>query len=282
MIVATGLMLLLVGAASDVPAAPMAGAAAATAHGTPASHYAEIENAVTSGRLMQAGMMLDRLPPEATPSAPLLRARALLQLAENEPRAALELAFRVIAIHPDDAVAHECAGAAALRLRDPRAAGLLGRAVALSPTRWKSWNMLGVLADRAAQWSVADDAYARARAVRPDEPEILNNIGYSLVLRGKSADALPWLARAARLDPASSAIANNLVVASALNGAVPTLPASLPPVRAAAMLNNAGYAFWLNGDVRHGRQLLQQAVTASPTYYARAKNNLDQLERDAR
>src|SRR5678815_3229947 len=98
-------------------------------------------------------------------------------------------------------------------------------------------------------WSQADKAYAKAAELAPDDADILNNQGWSQLLRGDWTKAAGQFEKAAARDPKSSRIANNLELARA------ALASDLPKRRPgeddrawAARLNDAGVAALLLGD----------------------------------
>jgi Flp pilus assembly protein TadD len=73
-------------------------------------------------------------------------------------------------------------------------------------------NLLGLAYDRLGQHKLAQDAYERALTAAPKDAATLNNLGYSLYLDDRYADALARLKSAVRLDPANRQIANNLAL----------------------------------------------------------------------
>ncbi|MFL6208198.1 MAG: tetratricopeptide repeat protein [Pyrinomonadaceae bacterium] len=73
-------------------------------------------------------------------------------------------------------------------------------------------NLLGLAYDRLGQHKLAQDAYERALTAAPKDAATLNNLGYSLYLDDRYADALARLKSAARLDPANRQVANNLAL----------------------------------------------------------------------
>ena len=71
-------------------------------------------------------------------------------------------------------------------------------------------NLLGLAYDRRGWHKQAREYYERALTVAPDDPQVLNNLGYSLYLDDRYNDALDKLKRAARLAPQSAPVQNNL------------------------------------------------------------------------
>ena len=88
----------------------------------------------------------------------------------------------------------------------------LSAAAVASPDLIAANNLLGLAYDRSGQHTQAQEAYERALAAAPNDANTLNNLGYSLYLSDRHRDALARLKQAARLDPASPQIANNLAL----------------------------------------------------------------------
>ena len=86
-------------------------------------------------------------------------------------------------------------------------------AVAQAPQSAQAWNARAVIADLMEDWTTADSSYAKARALSADAPDVLNNQGWSMLLRGRWTDALPLLQQAASLEPDQQRVRNNLELA---------------------------------------------------------------------
>ena len=107
---------------------------------------------------------------------------------------------------------------------------------------------------------------------------MVNNQGWSLLLRGDWRRAETVFERAAALDPRSKRIASNLELARA------ALASDLPQRRAgesehdwAARLNDAGVAAKVLGDRTRAIAAFTQALEVSGSWYTRAANNLEAL-----
>jgi tetratricopeptide (TPR) repeat protein len=83
-------------------------------------------------------------------------------------------------------------------------------AVELHPRDAEAWLGLAASYDRLRRFDLADRAYAQATGLAGRTPEILNNEGFSYMLRGDYARARTTLMQARRLDPANRYVANNL------------------------------------------------------------------------
>jgi Flp pilus assembly protein TadD len=84
------------------------------------------------------------------------------------------------------------------------------RAVELHPRDAESWVGLAASYDRLRRFDLADRAYKQAIAIIGPTPEILNNQGFSYMLRGDYRRARSTLLAARAKDPKSPYIANNL------------------------------------------------------------------------
>jgi tetratricopeptide (TPR) repeat protein len=84
------------------------------------------------------------------------------------------------------------------------------RAVEQHPRDVESWIGLAASYDRLRRWDLADRAYDQALKIVGPTPEILNNIGYSLMLRGDYRRARETLLQAQAQDPGNPYVRNNL------------------------------------------------------------------------
>ena len=254
-----------IGASDPAPAAaPLAEAQHALAVGRVDQAKAMIAEAVANGA---SGDKVDRLLADldfATGKYPeaLARFEALLMHSANEP------------------MLLERAGIAALHLRaTDKATAYLRRATALPSASWRAWNALGVAADRQADWSTADQAYARAGEMAPRSAEVANNSGWSLLLRGNWRGAITQLERAAALDASSKRIADNLELARAAEAdSLPRRRNGETAADWAARLNDAGVVARLRGDRKRAVAAFAQAIEAHTEWFERAANNLAAVE----
>lgn len=84
------------------------------------------------------------------------------------------------------------------------------KAVELHPRDAEAWLDLAAAYDRIRRFDLADRAYAEATQIAGPTVEILNNEGYSYMLRGDYARARLKLAEAQSKDPGNRFVANNL------------------------------------------------------------------------
>ena len=204
------------------------------------------------------------------------RLRADLAFESGDNSEALARYDALLKLAPGDWTIAEHAGIAALRLGDSaRAAPLIDRATASHHATWRAWNAKGVIADDRRDWAAADAAYDQALNLAPDGAEVINNQGWSFVLRGDWRRAEGYFEHAASLDPKSPRIANNLELArAALAGDLPQRGAGETDRDWAARLNDAGVAAQLLGDHQRAVAAFTKALEASGSWYTRAANNL--------
>lgn len=85
-------------------------------------------------------------------------------------------------------------------------------AVELHPRDAEAWLGLAASCDRLRRFDLADRAYAQAIGIVGARPEILNNQGYSYMLRGDYKRAEQTLALAQSKDPSNKFVQSNLLL----------------------------------------------------------------------
>jgi tetratricopeptide (TPR) repeat protein len=86
------------------------------------------------------------------------------------------------------------------------------KAVELNPADVDAWLGLGASYDNLGRFDLADRAYGHAGRNSGVSIKLLNNHGYSFLLRGDFRKAEEMFLRAQRLDPSNMTIHNNLVL----------------------------------------------------------------------
>lgn len=110
-------------------------------------------------------------------------------------------------------------GRAAYRTNHFREAeGHFRRATQLDPRSSEAWIGLAASADRLRDFAQADRAYSKAREIAGPTAEVLNNQGYSYLLRGDLKRARDSLTAAQRLDPGNKYVVNNLALLASSEG----------------------------------------------------------------
>jgi len=86
------------------------------------------------------------------------------------------------------------------------------RAAEKLPRDGEAWLGLAASYDRLKRYDLADRAYREALAIFGPRPEVINNIGYSYLLRGELRRARQKFAEAQAKDPENPTIANNIAL----------------------------------------------------------------------
>ncbi len=119
---------------------------------------------------------------------------------------------------------------------------------------WGLWLLKGSALEKAGDWPAAEAALRKALALGPDQPAILNLLGYTLLERRQNIpEATALIARAAELKPEDAAIIDSLGWAHYLSGdfdrAVATLEnAAIADENEPTIREHLGDAYWRNGQ----------------------------------
>jgi len=247
-----------------------------------ASILKDAAHAIDAGRLEEAKLLIARAESQGSTGVPIDRLMAGLAFASHRYEEALSEYQRLAALPQKQVSDCENGAIAALELgRAVEAKPLVACAVAGANPSWRAWNAQGVLADFTQDWPKADESYSRAHQLAPNEARIINNQGWSMLLRGDWAGAIPYFEEAGRLDGKSERIANNLELAkTALAADLPRLQPGETEHDWAVRLNDAGVAAALLGEKQRAVAAFTQALDASPTWYGRASNNLKALSQN--
>lgn len=131
---------------------------------------------------------------------------------------------------------------------------------------WNLHYLRGMMRDRAGDWPGAEADFRAALALFPDEPGVLNYLGYSLMERGERAsEARRMIERAAELRPGDGGIIDSLgwvlLQSGDVDKAVATLEraVSLEP-QDATIASHLGDALWRQGRRIEARFRWRQAL----------------------
>lgn len=270
------MILALMIAGSVASAAPPPPSQGPVKPASPSLAIGDIAHAINAGRLEQARLMLASATAIGLRGPQIDRLTADLEFASRNWPAARDVYERLLATSPGNAFLCERSTIASLQLADAdRAARWVACATAASNASWRAWNAQGVLADMKSDWAGADAAFARAIAIAPNRAEVLNNKGWSLLMRGRWSDAAGFFEQAVSADPGLPRAANNLELArSALSGDLPARRVSETDESWAARLNDAGVASQIMGNRTRAVAAFTEALEASGSWYERAANNL--------
>lgn len=254
--------------------------AAMAAQAAPPPNLSEAAHAIEAHRFIQARKMLSDAMAAGEKGPEVDRLLADLAFEDGKWTEADARYSKLLEANPEDWRSAERAGLAKIMTGDTtRARELIKKAIASGHASWHAWNGLGVLCDMDRDWDGADAAFASADELSPSEPEVLNNRGWSLLLRGQWASAIDILQKAVSLDPKSTRAANNLELAKA------AVAAELPQRRKgesdpdfAARLNDAGVVAEQGGNTTRAVAAFTQALEVNDSWYARAANNLKAVQ----
>ena len=133
---------------------------------------------------------------------------------------------------------------------------------------------LGILYDVTLRSALAEPQHRAAVKLAPNVSSYLNNLGFSLFLRGKHRDAIEQYQKAASLDPMSRRVRTNLGFAFAATGdlrrAAHEFEMGGTPAEAK---NNLGFAYERRGDLPRAYDLYLEATTLDPKS-SHARSNL--------
>lgn len=268
-----GAIALILIALSPITALP---AAAQEMGSVPVTGFSVIDAAIAEGRLEAARDIIARLAP--TQDSPELRLRAAeLALANNAlPQAAEAFAALVPAI---GARANQGLGLTKFRSGELVAARqALDAALAADPTLVRSWIALGVIADRDRDFARADLAYGRALAIAPQSAPALSNRGFSLMLRGRHADAEADLVRALAVEPELKVARTNLRLVRAMQGKYREAFEGSTKATLASDLNTVGFGAMARGDTKTAETYFNRALALNTHFDPVAWANLRYLK----
>jgi tetratricopeptide (TPR) repeat protein len=215
---------------------------------------------------------VDRAAP-AFVDAEIGRASTLHAAGRNE--AAAEVLDALARSHPDRAQVHIARGNLMRRIgRHAEAAAAFDTAIALQPDGaalpWEMYFARGMARERSGDWDAAEADFRRALEIRPDQPDVLNYLGYSLLERKERLDeALAMIETAVAREPDAGHIVDSLAWALYRLGRFDEAVA--PMERAAALLpvdpvvnDHLGDVYWMVGRSREARFQWRRALSFDP------------------
>lgn len=237
-----------------------------------------IDQALADSRLVDAGRTLDMALASGVTDPRLLLRAGELHLARGRDEEAVR-SFTQSESSPDcRAQALQGKGIALARLgRSDEAITALQAAVKADPALWRAWNALGVEKDRRKDWLASEISYGEALKAPAATAIVLNNRGYSRLLQGRYDEASVDFVRALEKDPALASARTNLRLSLALRGDYSRAVAVSGAEERGAVLNNAGFAAAMRGDLKEAETLFQQAIDARGASYGRAIANLQMV-----
>ncbi|MGF1759206.1 tetratricopeptide repeat protein [Photobacterium sagamiensis] len=139
---------------------------------------------------------------------------------------------------------------------------------------------MGIIADLDARHEQAQQIYRSCLRVNGKSRPALTNLGYSYYLSGNARQAEIINKRATMLYPDDKRAWSNLgliyIRSKRYEDALDSLQHAMSPAEA---LNDIGYFSMLEGDYEASVNYLEQAINTSPTYYAKAHQNLKRAKK---
>lgn len=242
----------------------------------------EAAYALSEGRTLQARTMLGEAVRMGAIGETVERLLADLDFAERRFEQSLARTRMLLVDNPDDIVLLERAGLSTLALGNTaEAEAMLQRAVRRGSDRWRTFNGLGIVADRKGDWAGADAAYGQAAMLGPDQGVLFNNRGWSLMLQGRWEEALLPLTQAVAMAPDNERYTANLALAEmAVSEDLPSRGDMETDEAFAARLNDAGVVAAAQGLDTKAIAAFTRAIEARSQYYERAAANLARIEGD--
>jgi len=164
-------------------------------------------------------------------------------------------------------------------IRDNDWSGAEAELAKIPPTveTYERYRLEALVADSKHNWKKADSFYEIAVGLTAKPQGVLNNWGFSKLTRGDGAGAEKLFIQALTYDPTMFTAKNNLVLARAAQHKYDLPVVQMTQEERAQLLYTAGLAAVKQGDVSIGKQLLQEAVDTSPTYFEAASRSLNAL-----
>jgi tetratricopeptide (TPR) repeat protein len=242
-----------------------------------------------AGQPQPALSVLERIPPSDPFAASARDSRMQLLVSAGEKDQALAEARRATqAPHADVGDWTRLGDLLVDMDHQAEAADAYGRAIAVakdgSPSRdlWTLWMLRGGALERAGNWSDAEPALRKALALAPDQPIVLNYLGYAeLERRQNIAEAKALVEKASRLAPDDAAITDSVGYADYLQGNYATAIATFEKAVAgdpgeSSINEHLGDAYWAVGRRLEARFAWAAAlVQAEPADKTRLHAKID-------
>ena len=218
--------------------------------------------------------------------APLYRLAHLQQALnltdlERNPEAITQLRS-IITEDPIDVRAYLALGGIHSRAKDYRSAATLfdEAVVAVPSTNPEAWNLhyqRGISHERLDEWDIAEPAFRKALELKPNDADVLNYLGYSLIDKGLKLDeAVKMVEKAVELEPDSGFIIDSLGWAYFRLGRIADATVELERAIAiipgdATINDHLGDAYWAAGRKTEARFQWNHALKGLPEQSERLK-----------
>lgn len=143
---------------------------------------------------------------------------------------------------------------------------------------WKSFNGLGIIADMREKHEQARVFFGKALKINPDNPEIINNLGYSLYMDDQIEKAQSYFLWAIKVNKHYKKARYNYALTLARQKKYPdSLVVFLKILEPSKANNNVGYLAMKNGDYEEAERFFHQAIKTSSKFNPKANANLQAL-----
>ena len=227
------------------------------------------------GQHTAALALLDQLPATDPLAGMVGLRRAALQDRLDRPEEAAAEFRRIAAAFPAASLPHARLGdllRSRQRWADSAAAydEAIRRVPAPSAANWPLFYARGIARERSGNWPDAEADFRRALELSPEQPYVLNYLGYTWVERGEHlAEARRMLERAVALRPQDGNIADSLGWALFKLGDIPGAirwlerAVELEP-RNSVINDHLGDAYWVSGRQREAQFQWRRALALGP------------------
>jgi tetratricopeptide (TPR) repeat protein len=193
--------------------------------------------------------------------------------ADEDLQGALKVARETVAARPDDADAQTLLANLLITAKDyDGSVKVLDKLIAASAEKpnWRLNYFRAMAYERAGHWPQAEADLQKALALAPNQPEVLNYLGYSWIDRGEHLqEGLQMLIKAFNANPNSGAIVDSLGWAYYRMG---QYPRAVQQLERAVMIepadpdinNHLGDAYWRVGRQLEARYQWQRVLTLKP------------------
>lgn len=225
-----------------------------------------IAAAIRAGRLIQAEVMLARLPMPGSPdeTEAVADVRGQFALATGATEEALHIFEALGTAKPQHCGYRRDFGIAAARMGDARGLDAL-RETALRCASWQSGQMLGIVLAQLRRWEESESAFAVSLRLSPGNAVTLNNRAYARIEQARYDEALADLHAALQSAPDDRRIANNIDLAEGARGNEPRRRKGIDDDRTwASRLTYAAKGALRAGRADLARALLVQAIDTGP------------------
>jgi len=154
----------------------------------------------------------------------------------------------------------------------------LNQALKRAPKDARLWNAMGRFYDSESLWLQAQDCYIRSHKFGGSKAGLNNNLGMSLLMQGRLSAALSKFEHAFDIEKDVDLYDNNRRLTLAVMGQFDKATNGMSPMRAADILNDAGYIAKLTQQNARAKALFKAAIEHSETYHAKAHENLTNLK----